>query len=273
MHSRTSRSPIPRPRAAVATPSIRIVAASGSSTSLNSRDPSTNVTVPTTLPSSSATNPRSNRHAPQHYTQLALIELVASIAERAVGLDHDLAGQSELLARNIPDNQGHRATVRIAPSRGKRRALPSIDSTLGRRAPTLPDAVLVPPRRSGLAVRARAAQIASRQERRWALGTAADTEVVNRIAFVIAIEDFGVGPAEAVEPVVDGVSVADLFARTAASPVASPGRGSDKRLGAERGATGDPLARLSMRRSGLLACAGARRQRGRLRGLDGVLGK
>ena len=46
-----------------------------------------------------------------------------------------------------------------------------------------------------------------------ALGTAADTEVVNRIAFVIAIEDFGVGPAEAVEPVVDGVSVADLFRR------------------------------------------------------------
>jgi hypothetical protein len=36
---------------------------------------------------------------------------------------------------------------------------------------------------------------------------------MNRIAFVIATDDYGVAPAEGVEPIVDGVSLVDLFRR------------------------------------------------------------
>jgi hypothetical protein len=36
---------------------------------------------------------------------------------------------------------------------------------------------------------------------------------VNEIAFVIATDEYGVGPAVGVEPVIDGVSVVDLLAR------------------------------------------------------------
>jgi hypothetical protein len=36
---------------------------------------------------------------------------------------------------------------------------------------------------------------------------------VNEIAFVIASHEYGVGPAEGVKPVIDGVSVVDLFGR------------------------------------------------------------
>src|SRR5215218_2169435 len=38
-------------------------------------------------------------------------------------------------------------------------------------------------------------------------------ECVNEIAFVIATDDYGIGPSDGVEPVVDGVSVVDLFKR------------------------------------------------------------
>jgi hypothetical protein len=36
---------------------------------------------------------------------------------------------------------------------------------------------------------------------------------VNEIAFVIATEEYGIGPSAGVEPVIDGVSVVDLFKR------------------------------------------------------------
>src|SRR5512132_1999527 len=55
MQARTSASPTPRPRASVSTPSIRIVAASGSSVWLSGSSPSTNVTHPTRRPATVAT--------------------------------------------------------------------------------------------------------------------------------------------------------------------------------------------------------------------------
>jgi hypothetical protein len=74
---------------------------------------------------------------PADCSELELIGLVAAVAERAVRLDHDLARHSELLARDIPDHQGHQPKVRIAFSRGKRQALrPSTQSdTSGELAP------------------------------------------------------------------------------------------------------------------------------------------
>jgi len=38
-------------------------------------------------------------------------------------------------------------------------------------------------------------------------------DTVNEIAFVIATDEYGAGPADGVEPVIDGVSVVDVFAR------------------------------------------------------------
>jgi hypothetical protein len=40
-----------------------------------------------------------------------------------------------------------------------------------------------------------------------------DTRHMNEIAFVIAPYEYGVGPAEGVEPVVDGLSLVNLFTR------------------------------------------------------------
>jgi hypothetical protein len=41
---------------------------------------------------------------------------------------------------------------------------------------------------------------------------------VNEIAFVIAPYEYGVGPAEGVEPVIDGVSLVDLLERVEGRP-------------------------------------------------------
>ena len=51
----------------------------------------------------------------------------------------------------------------------------------------------------------------------------ADTGSVNEIAFVVAIHDYGIGECPGVTPVIDGVSVVDLFARAAKDRVSYAG--------------------------------------------------
>jgi len=78
---------------------FRIVAASGSSTSLRAVDPKETVTQPTTLPVevSSEYVPRLNSTG--DVAKGRLVGLIADVAERAVRLDDDLSGSILLAAR------------------------------------------------------------------------------------------------------------------------------------------------------------------------------